>query len=151
MKKHLNELTIFFLITTLSYCFIPQEYYEEKEKSDPSKIYYKDAQVILIAAVDALALRCETFAQSGFNYRVSYMAITGESCTETQLIKGCSEYHYLNEKEVYQCALLVSMDQCDVTSDSPPEETEAARDYRFATFGICAGALNSKMAMPFFF
>ncbi|PJZ77991.1 hypothetical protein [Leptospira neocaledonica] len=150
MKEHLHKLTILFVISVSSYCLVQQEYYEEKDKSDPSKIYYKDAQVLLIAAVNGLALRCETFAQSGFNYGVSYLALTGESCTEPQLVKGCTEYHYLNEKEVYQCTALIFLDPCDVTSDSPPRETEAAQNYRFATFGICAGAFRSKMAIPLF-
>ncbi|GBF39801.1 hypothetical protein [Leptospira johnsonii] len=151
MKEHLYKLTIFFSIISSSYCFIPQGYYEEKEKADPSKIYYKDAHILLFSAVTDLALRCETFTKSGFNYQVSYFSMMTDFCTEPHWEKGCLDYEYLNETDVYLCVTKVSLDQCDQTSDNPPAETEAARDYRFATFAICGNALRSKTTIPLFF
>lgn len=152
MKEYLYKLTIIFSIISLSHCFIPQEYHEEKVKADSSKIYYKDAHILLFSAVTDLALRCETFTQSGFNYQMSYFSMLTDSCIEaqTQSEKGCVEYHYLNEIEVSLCIQRITLDQCDETADNPPAETEAAKDYRFSTFAICGTALRSKTLYPLF-
>lgn len=150
MKGYLYKSVIVLTTLFLSYCSIPQEYYEEKEKGNPSKIFHKDAHILLFSAVNELAQRCETFTQSGFNYQVSYLSMMTDSCTESHWERGCTEYQYLNETDVYLCIIRVSQDQCDVTSDNPPVESEAAKDYRFTTFSICGHALRSKTVFPLF-
>ncbi len=149
LSLNLLQLFIFFGLVT---CFT-DKYYEEKNKADNSKIYFKDAQQRLMFAVTSLADRCQSFTSSGYNYNVSYtIMIAGDPCLSTiniDLIKGCSDKHYLNKKDVDFCISEIIGDPCDETG-SPPEETQASTNYRFSTFAYCSNVFKSNYPMPMF-
>lgn len=136
-------------------------YYEEQNKGDNSKIYYKDAQEKLIIAVGSLSDRCPSFVSSGFNYDTSYVFMTaGDPCDNASsstdenifqdIIKGCSDDHYFSNQEVNLCLASIASDTCEQTG-TPPQETQAASSYRFATFAYCAKVFKSAYPMPLFF